>query len=62
MQQVKNAQNPEVMLAQILQNNPNTAAIANMLKSGGSLENTARQMAAASGIDIEQLIKQLGGI
>jgi len=50
------------MLAQMLQSNPNTAAIANMLKGGSSLENTARQMAAASGIDIEQLIKQLGGM
>jgi len=46
----------------MLQSNPNTAAIANMLKSGGNLENTARQMAAASGVDIEQLIKQLGGM
>lgn len=62
MQQVKNAQNPQAMLAQMLQSNPNTAAIANMLKGGSSLENTARQMAAASGIDIEQLIKQLGGM
>jgi hypothetical protein len=40
------------MLAQMLQNNPNTAAIANMLKGGGDLESVAKQMAAASGIDI----------
>ena len=61
MQQVQAAQNPEAMLAQILQNNPNTAAIANMMKGGGSLETIARQMASASNIDINQLIKQLQG-
>jgi hypothetical protein len=33
------------MLAQLLQNNPNTSAIANMLNNGGSLEGLARQMA-----------------
>ena len=60
MQQVKNAQNPQAQLAQILQSNPNTAAIANMVNNGGNLEQMARQMAAAQGINIDQLIKQLG--
>ena len=49
------------MLAQILQNNPNTSMIANMLSSNGNLENIAKQMAQARGIDINQLIKQLSG-
>jgi len=40
----------------MLQNNPNTAALANMLKDGGSLESIARQMAQTNGIDINQLI------
>ena len=62
MQQVRNAQNPQAMLAQMLQNNPNTAAIAGMLKGGGSLEQIARDMAKARGIDINQLIRQLGGM
>lgn len=61
MQQVKNAQNPQAMLAQMLQNNPNTSMIANMLSNNGNLEEVARQMAQARGIDINQLIKQLGG-
>lgn len=61
MQQIKGAQNPQAMLAQMLQSNPNTAAIANMLNSGNSLESIARQLAQSSGIDIDQLIKQLGG-
>ena len=59
MQQVKNAQNPQAQLAQILQNNPNTAAIANMVNNGGNLEQMARQMAAAQGVDINQLIQSL---
>jgi hypothetical protein len=47
-------------LAQALQNNPNSAALANMLHNGGNnLEGIARQMAAQKGIDINQLIRQL---
>ena len=62
MQQVRSAKDPSAMLEQILQNNPNTPMIANMLHNGGSLEGIARQMAQARGIDIDQLIKQLGGM
>lgn len=59
MASVKNAQNPEAMLAQIIQNNPNSAALANMLKQNGSLESIARQMAQANNIDIMELIQSL---
>lgn len=62
MQQIQNSPNQQAMLAQLLQNNPNTAAIANMLNNGNSLEGIARSMAQAKGIDIMQLIKQLGGM
>lgn len=62
MASVRAAANPEAALAQMLQNNPNTAAIANMLQGNGNLESIARQMAQASGVDINQLIKQLGGM
>ena len=58
MNQVKLAKNPQAMLAQIIQNNPNSATIANMLKNG-SLEDIARELASRQGIDINQLIKQL---
>lgn len=61
MQQVQNAQNPEMALARALQNNPNTPLIANMLKSNGNLEALARMMANTKGIDIMQLINQLQG-
>ena len=40
------------MLTQILQNNPNTAMISNMLRNGGSLEGIAREMAKARNVDI----------
>lgn len=58
MNQVKLAKNPQAMLAQIIQNNPNSATIANMLKTN-SLEEIARGLAAQQGVDINQLIKQL---
>lgn len=61
MQQIKNAPNQQAMLAQILQNNPNTAMLSSMLKGGGSLESIARQMAQTNNIDINQLIRQLQG-
>ena len=61
MQSLSSAQDKQAMLAQMLQNNPNTAALANMLKGGGSLESIARQMAQTNGIDINQLINQLQG-
>ena len=51
----------EAALAQFLQNNPNTAMIANILNSGNSLESIARQMAQSGGIDIMQLVKNLSG-
>ena len=59
MAQLKGASNPQAMLVQMLQNNPNTAAISSMLQNGGSLEGIARQMAAQRGIDINSLINQL---
>lgn len=61
MRQVKSAQNPQVVLAQIIQNNPNAAAIAGMLHSGNNLENIARQMAQANGVNINDLINRLQG-
>ena len=62
MRQVQTASDPQAMLAQILQNNPNTAAIATLLKNNNnSLESIARQMAQERGIDINQLLAQLQG-
>ena len=59
MAQLKGASDPQAMLAQVLQNNSNTAFIANALKGGTGLEALARQMAQQRGIDINDLIKQL---
>ena len=60
MQQIKTAQNPQAELAQMLQNNPNTAAIANLLQ-GNNLEGIAQNMARNYNIDINWLINQLQG-
>ena len=59
MTMVKNAPNPQQALAQMLQTNPNTAMISNMLRGGNSLEAIARQRAQQLGIDINELIKEL---
>lgn len=61
MRQIKNAPDPQVMLAQMLQNNPNTAMLSNMLKNNGDLESIARQMAASNNINIDELINNLKG-
>lgn len=61
MQQVRNAQNPQAALAQMLQNNPNTPMLSNLLSSGNNLQTIATQMAQSAGIDINQLINRLQG-
>ena len=62
MAQVKNAANPQAVLAQALQNNPNTSNIYSLLQNNGNLESIAKQMAQSKGIDINQLISQLSNI
>ena len=62
MWMVKGAKNPQVGLTQLLQNNPNTAAISQMLRGGNDLESIARQMAQQRGIEIDEVINQIGGM
>ena len=59
MRQIKNSQNPQMALAQMLQNNPNSGYIASLLRNNGNLEGIARQMAQSYGIDFNQLIQSL---
>lgn len=59
MAQMKGTSDKEAILTQFLEHNPNTAFIANALKSGTGLEALARNMAQQRGIDINDLIKQL---
>ena len=59
MQTIQNARNPQAELSNFIQNNPNSAAIASMLRNGGSLESIARNMAQQCGIDINDLINQI---
>ena len=61
MRQVKMAQNPQAELANMLQNNPATSMIHQALQGGQNLEQIARRMAQQEGIDINQLLNQLGG-
>ena len=59
MQTIQNASNPQVALSNFIQNNPYSAAIASMLRNGGSLEGIAKNMAQQYGIDINDLINQI---
>ena len=61
MQQFKGMNNPEQAIMGLLQQNPQLGSIASMVRNGNSLENIARSMAQSRGIDINQLINQLGG-
>ena len=62
MSQLKMATNPQQALMGMIQQNPQFAQIAQMMKSNpNGLEGVARQMAQANGIDINSLLRQLGG-
>jgi len=62
MSQLKMATNPQQTLMGMIQQNPQFAQIAQMMKSNpNGLEGVARQMAQANGIDINSLLRQLGG-
>ena len=63
MQQLKMASNRQQMLMGMIQQNPQFAQIAQMMKANpNGLEGVARQMAQANGIDLNDLIRQLGGV
>ena len=59
MQMIQNSQNPEAMLANFIQNNPNSGAIAALLRNNNSLESIARNMAQQYGISINDLLNKL---
>ena len=60
MQQLKTAANPQQTLMGMIQQNPQFAQIAQMMKNNPSgLEGLAKQMAQANNIDLNQLLKQL---
>lgn len=60
MNTLKMSQNREQALYAMIQQNPQFAQIAQMMKSGpGNLEGLAKQMAQANGIDLNELIKRL---
>ena len=59
MWMIQNSQNPEVMLAEFIQNNPNSGAIAALLRNNNNLESIARNMAQQYGININDVINKL---
>lgn len=62
MQQLQMASNKEVMLKQMIQDNPQFAQIAAMMKSSpNGLEGIARQMARQNGINLSELMNKLQG-
>ena len=63
MQQLKMASNPQQTLMGMIQQNPQFAQITQMMKANpNGLEGVAKQMAQANGVDLNNLLKQLGGI
>lgn len=62
MQQLQMASNKEAMLKQMIQNNPQFAQIAAMMKMNpNGLEGVARQMARDNGINLSELMNKLQG-
>lgn len=62
MQQLQMASNKEAMLKQMIQDNPQFAQIAAMMKTNpNGLEGVARQMARYNGINLSELMNKLQG-
>ena len=60
MRQAQSSQNKQEFLANMLQNNPNIANIATLLKTNnGSLQQVAQLMAQQKGFDLNMLIQEL---
>lgn len=60
MQSLQMASNREAMLKQMIQNNPQFAQIAAMMKTNpNGLEGVARQMARQNGINLSELMNKL---
>ena len=61
MEQMKGFTNKETAVMNLLQSNPQLQSLIPMLRNGASLEAIAKQMAQASGNDINDIIRQLSG-
>ena len=57
MNQYKTFNNPEMIVNNLLQNNPQLASITALLRQGNNLENIAKNMAVMKGYDINEIIK-----
>ena len=60
MQYLRSASNQEAAMKQLIENNPQFGQVVNMMKATpGGLEGVARKMAAAQGINLNDLINKL---
>lgn len=62
MQQFKQINNTEAAITNLLQQNPQLGELSLLLRQGNTLEGIAKNMAQINGVDINQLINDLGGI
>lgn len=58
---VKSSQNPEAMVNQMIQSNPLARQAQQIAQQYGGFEQAARAIAQQRGIDINAVLKQLGG-
>ena len=58
MSNLRMSANPQTYLLNMINQNPQ---LVSLIKSGGNLEALAKSMAKSKGVDINQLIAQLGG-
>ena len=59
MQQMKGMRNPEMMIMNLLQQNPQLQSIIPLLRNGNNLEGIAQQMAKENNINMNTLLSQL---
>ena len=60
MRQVQNSQNPQMALANLLQQNPNLSTISTLLRTNnGSLQQVAQMLAQQKGVDLNYIIQEL---
>ena len=68
MQQVKNiysmlrnSNNPEMLMNQLMQQNPQLAPTINLIKANGNYEQVFRKMCSDRGINADDFIRQMNG-
>ena len=58
---LKNSNNPQALMNQMLQQNPQLAPTINLIKANGNYEQVFRSMCKERGINADDFIKQMNG-